>query len=105
MDFITDLPPNTKSRVKILLIITDRLSKGVILIPILSISAPAVAAAFIEHYIPYHGFPKAIISNKGTQFTSAIWATIYETLGIERRLSLAYHPETDGATERANQVI
>ena len=64
-----------------------------------------MAAAFIEHYIPYHGFPKAIINNKGTQFTSAVWATIYETLGIERRLSLAYHPEINGATERANQVI
>ena len=66
MDFITDLPPSIKSRVKILLIITDRLNQGVILIPILFISAPAVAAAFMEYYIPYHGFPKAIISNKGT---------------------------------------
>ena len=38
----------------------------------LSISAPAVATAFIKRYIPYHGFPKAIINNKGTQFTSAV---------------------------------
>ena len=85
--------------------ITDRLNKRVILIPILSISAPAVAAAFIEHYIPYHGFPKAIISDKGTQFTSAVWATIYKTLGIERRLSSVYHPEINKTTERANQII
>ena len=34
-----------------------------------------------------------------------MWAILYETLGIKRRLSLAYHPETNGATERANQVI
>ena len=66
MDFITDLPPSIKSRVKILLIITDRLSKGIILIPILSIFTPTVATAFIKHYIPYHGFPKAIINNKRT---------------------------------------
>ena len=105
MDFITDLPPNTKSGVKILLIITDPLSKGVILIPILLISAPAVAAAFIKYYIPYHGFLKAIINDKGTQFTSAVWAIICETLGIEHRLFLVYHPETNGATECANQVI
>ena len=72
MDFITDLPPSIKSGVKILLVITDRLSKGVILIPILSISTPAVATAFMERYVPYHGFPKAIISDKGTQFTSAV---------------------------------
>ena len=102
MDFITDLPLNIKSGVKILLMITDWLSKGIILILMLSISTPAVAMAFIKRYIPYHGFPKAIVNNRGTQFTSAIWAILYETLGIKRRLSLAYHPEINGATERAN---
>ena len=66
MDFITDLPPSAKSGVRTLLMITDRLSKGIILIPILLIFTPAVAMAFIEHYIPYHGFPKAIVNNKGT---------------------------------------
>ena len=66
MDFITDLPPSVKLRAKILLIIINRLNKDVILIPILSIFTPAVATAFIKYYIPYHGFPKAIINNKGT---------------------------------------
>ena len=66
MDFITDFSPSTKLRVKILLMITDRLSKGVILIPILLIFTPAVAAVFIKRYILYHGFPKAIINDKGT---------------------------------------
>ena len=60
-----DLPPSIKSRVKTLLVITDWLNKGVILIPILLISTPTVAAAFIKHYIPYYGFPKTIINNKG----------------------------------------
>ena len=46
--------------------ITDRLSKGIILISILSIFTPAVTTAFMKRYIPYHGFLKAIISNKGT---------------------------------------
>ena len=44
---------------------TDRLSKGVILIQMLLIFTPTMAAAFIKHYILYHGFPKAIMSNKG----------------------------------------
>ena len=66
MDFITDLPLSIKSGVKILLMITDQLNKRVILIPILSISTLTVAMAFIERYIPYHGFPKAIVNNKGT---------------------------------------
>ena len=66
MDFVTDLPPSIKLGVKILLVITDRLSKGVILIPMLLIFAPAVATAFMERYIPYHGFPKAIVNDRGT---------------------------------------
>ena len=66
MDFITDLPISIKSGVKILLVIINRLSKGVILIPMLLISAPAVAMAFMERYVPYHGFQKAIVSDRGT---------------------------------------
>ena len=65
MDFITDLPPNVKSGVRTLLVITDRLNKGIISIPILLIFTPAVAIAFMEYYIPYYGFPKAIVNNKG----------------------------------------
>ena len=66
MDFLINLPPNIKLRVKILLIITDRLSKRVILIPILLIFTPAVAAVFIKRYIPYYGFSKAIINDRET---------------------------------------
>ena len=66
MDFITDLSPSVKLGGRILLVITDRLNKGVILILILLISTPAVARAFMERYVPYHGFPKAIISDKRT---------------------------------------
>ena len=105
MDFITNLPSSAKSRARILLVITDWLSKGIILIPMLSIFAPAVTTAFIERYVPYHGFLKAIINDKRTQFINAVWAIICEALGIKRRLSSAYHPETDKATEHANQVI
>ena len=61
-----DFPFSIELRVKILLIITERLNKGVILVPILSIFTPAVATAFIEYYVPYHGFPKAIVSNRST---------------------------------------
>ena len=61
--------------------------------------------AFMERYISYHGFLKVIVSNKETQFTNAMWAILCKTLGIKYRLSLAYHPEINRATEHANQVI
>ena len=57
----------------------------------LLIFTPTVTAAFIKRYISYHGFPRAIINDKSTLFTSAIWATMYKTLRIKHRLSLAYH--------------
>ena len=66
MDFITDLFPSVKSGVRILLVITNRLNKGIILILIILIFTPAVAVAFMERYIPYHGFLKAIISDRET---------------------------------------
>ena len=58
--------------------------------------------AFIKHYILYHGFPKAIISDKGTQFTNTVWAIIYKALGIKHRLFLAYHLETNRIMKRTN---
>ena len=66
MDFMTDLFFSVKLGVRILLVITDWLSKGVILILMLLIFAPAVAMAFMERYVLYYGFPKAIVSNRGT---------------------------------------
>ena len=66
MDFIIDFPLSTKSGVKTLLVITDRLSKGVILILMLLIFTPVVATAFMEYYILYHGFSKVIINDRGT---------------------------------------
>ena len=61
-----------------------------------------MAIAFIKYYIPYHGFLKAIINNKGTWFTNTIWAILYKTLGIKHRLSTVYYPEIDRAIERVN---
>ena len=66
MDFIINLLPSIKLGRKILLIITDRLNKRVILIFILLIFTPAVTTAFIKYYIFYHGLLKVIINNKGT---------------------------------------
>ena len=65
MDFIINLPPSFKSGVKILLIITDWLNKGIILVLILLIFTPAVAIVFIKYYVPYHGFLRAIINDRG----------------------------------------
>jgi transposase InsO family protein len=49
--------------------------------------------------------PKKIVSNRGTQFTSKFWERLHENLDTFLRLSSAYHPRTDGLTERVNQIL
>ncbi len=103
MDFITELP--LSEGCTNLLVVTDRLSKGVIMEPCSTISAEAVAEKFIRTVYRRHGLPKAIVSDRGTQFTGALWARVCQLLNIVRRLSTAFSPETDGSTERMNQDV
>ena len=67
--------------------------------------AEAVFEIFIRRFYCQHGLPAAIVSDRGRQFVSILWKRICKILGIERRLSTAYHPQTDGATERMNQTV
>ena len=103
VDFITDLPESEKCTN--LMVITDRLGKGIILEPMRTIEAKDVARVFLRIFYRQHGLPTAIVSDRGSQFTSILWKRICYLLGIVRRLSTAYHPETDGATERMNQTV
>lgn len=103
MDFIVDLPPSEGCTN--IMVITDRLSKGVIFVPLATISTEAVAWAFIQHVVRHHSLPKAIVSDRGSQFVGGMWKRICQLLQIRRRLSTAWHPQTDGATERVNSVL
>ncbi|KAL5612428.1 uncharacterized protein BROUX77_002584 [Berkeleyomyces rouxiae] len=103
MDFIVGLPESEGCTT--ILGITDRLSKSKILIPMQSYTAPDVARAFITHVFAHHGLPRAITSDRGPQFTGLFWTEVCRQLSITRRLSTAFHPETDGAQERSNQEI
>jgi transposase InsO family protein len=52
-----------------------------------------------------HGVPKKILSGRGTQFTSHFWKRLHESMDTKLNFSSAYHPQTDGQTERINQVL
>ena len=52
-----------------------------------------------------HGVPKKIVSDRGTQFTSQFWHKVHRSLGTKLNFSSAYHPQTDGQTERINQIL
>ena len=102
MDFIEGLP--TSEGMTCLMVVTDRLSKGSIFIPLPDIKTETVVRAFLRHVVAYYWLPNAIISNRGSQFVSVLWERLCEILKINRRLSTAFHPQTDSATERMNSV-
>ncbi|KAL2888509.1 retrovirus polyprotein [Ceratocystis lukuohia] len=101
MDFMTHLPGETEN----LLVVTCRLTGNVILVPLVDIETETVIKAVITHVYAHHGTPRWIVSDRGQQWVSEMWKRLREVLGIERKLSTAYHPQTDGGTERANQEV
>ena len=60
---------------------------------------------FLIHAWRYHGLPKSIVSDHGPQFTSDFWLALCELLGTMAKLSTAYHPQTDGQSERMNTIM
>ena len=88
-----------------IMIVTNRLRKAVIPLTLPNIKAKTVAEALLNHMIQHHSIPKTIVTDRGTQFTGALWKHICELVRIEQRLLTSFRPKTDGATKRANQAI
>jgi transposase InsO family protein len=87
------------------LVFIDRLSKGAIFEPCNDMTAEAVALIFIRIFYRHHRLPSAIVSDRGPQFIDALWSRVCQLLRINRRLLIAFHPETDGSIEHINQVL
>eukprot|EP00253_Pinus_taeda_P028245 PITA_28245 len=105
MDFITGLP-RTKKNNDSIMVVVDKLSKAAHFIPVQSTyRAAQIAHVFMQNIFRLHGLPKTIISNRDVKFTSVFWKTLFANLGTQLNFSTAYHPQTDGQTERVNQVV
>ncbi|MBW0589952.1 hypothetical protein O181_129667 [Austropuccinia psidii MF-1] len=103
MDFITQLP--LSNSFESILVIVDRFSKMEVFLPTRSlITSLDLAHLFIKNIFSRDGLPSSIVSDRGSLFVSSFWTNLYQQLKISRDLSTAYHPETDGQTERANQI-
>jgi len=68
-------------------------------------SAEGLARLFRDNVWKLHGLPESIISDRGPQFTAGLMRELNEMLGIKSKLSMAFHPQTDGQTERVNQEL
>lgn len=68
-------------------------------------TASKVAQALLDSVVKLHGIPAAIISDRDPIFVSTFWKELFPTLGTKLKMSLAYHSQSDGQTERVNQCI
>ena len=104
MDFITDLPLLQGSDA--VLIVIDRLTKMAHFIACTKdMDAPQFQETFMSEIFRLHGLSRDIITDRGSIFTSDLWKETTKKLGIKTRLSTAFHPQTDGQTERMNSTL
>jgi hypothetical protein len=105
MDFITGLP-RTQRGYDSIWVIVDRLTKVAHFLPVkTNYDGAKLAKLYMDRIVSLHGVPKKIVSDRGTQFTSQFWHKVHESLGTKLNFSSAYHPQTDGQTERVNQIL
>jgi len=98
MHFITDLPKS--EGYETILVVIDRLTKRSHFIPCSKdLDGRQFANLFMKEMVRLHGLPHDIITDRGTLFTSDLWKETTGKLGIEPRLSTAFHPQTDGQTK------
>jgi len=104
MDFIVGLP-KSQGYTKIWVIVA-RFSKMAHFIPLKSEEhIKELALIFLKEIWRLHGLPATIISDRDTRFTSKFWMSLMQLLQVKLNVSTAFHPETDGQTERVNQTL
>ena len=105
MDFISGLPKTLKG-FTVILVVIDRLTKSAHFVPGKSTyTASKWAELYLTEIVRLHGVPVSIVSDRDARFTSKFWKGLQTAMGTRLDFSTAFHPQTDGQTERLNQVL
>ncbi|GJV61047.1 putative reverse transcriptase domain-containing protein [Tanacetum coccineum] len=105
MDFITKLP-RTSSGYDSIWVIVDRLTKSAHFIPMNEkYKMEKLTRLYLKEIVCRHGVPVSIISDRDPRFASRFWRSLQKSLGTNLDMSTAYHPETDGQSERTIQTL
>jgi hypothetical protein len=105
MDFIMGLP-RTPSGYDSIWVNVDRLAKVAYFIPVkTTYSGSQLAKLYMSRIVCRHGVSMKIVSNRGTHITLRFWERLHEALDTQLHFSSAYHPQTNGQTERVNQIL
>jgi transposase InsO family protein len=104
MDFIEALPRSEGKDT--ILVVVDKLTKYAHFIPLSHpFAAKTIVQIFIDNVFKLHGLPLAIITDRDRVFTSQLWQDLLKSLNVKLRFGSAYHPQTDGQSERVNQCL
>lgn len=104
LDFIEGLPKS--GRYDVILVVIDKFSKYGHFLPLSHpYTAIQVAQTYFNNFYKLHGLPKAIINDRDRIFTSTLWQQLFTLSDTQLLMSSAYHPQTDGQTERLNQCL
>jgi hypothetical protein len=106
VDFITGLPKCSEMQYNSITVFVDRFTKMVHYVPCRdTMSAEHFAQLFLQNVFRLHGLPLEIISDRDPKFTSKFWREVTAALDVRRCLSTAFHPQSDGQTERMNRTL
>jgi len=101
VDFITKLP--IVAGKDVILVVYDRLSKITHFVETIEgMSVKGLARLFKDNVWKLHGLPESMVSDRGPQFAAELMKELNRMLGIEMKLLIAFHPQTDGQTEQIN---
>ena len=105
MDLITGLP-SSDGYDAILTIVDHGCSRAAIFLPCcMTISGPQIAQKYFQHVYPWFGIPDKVISDRDPHFTLHFGRGLAKELGVTQNILTAFHPQTDGLTERTNQWL
>ena len=108
IDFLGPLPlsKNRDGNYDSITVVICLLTAMVELIPSrINYTAQDLAELMFENVYKHHGLPKNIVSDRNVLFTSTFWGHLHQMIGTELKMFSAYHPQTDGSTERANRTF
>ena len=105
MDFVVGLP-KTKEGHDTIWVIVDRLTKSAHFLPVrTTYTMDKYAEIYVKEIVRLHGVPLSIVSDRDARFTSSFWKSLHKALGTRLAFSTAFHPQTDGQSERTIQTL